>query len=294
MKELRVLGIDENGLGPLLGPLVVTGALLKFKNTADSWFHDIADSKLFFKTRSISHFSLIEETAIAVFFLLKKKMPCSPAEIFSEFTKNAECPLRINICTDKMPANFLWADSDKAKKRCSDFAAWAEINRIEMESVYSDFICPMSLNKFTETNSKLFLDFLSFCKIIKAVRQKNNLAVQAGKIGGLKFYGPYLNYVMDGYDIKIVSEQNAVSIYSLGQNRIKFRLGFFMDVEKQSFPAAVSSIAGKYIRELSMFSIRAHLNIKEDISGYHDRKTKKHIKDITLGGIPQECVFRGK
>lgn len=294
MEGKRVLGIDENGLGPLLGPLVVTGTLLKFKNSPVSWFEGIADSKLFFKTRSKNNFSLIEETVISFFSLAEKKMPSSPAEIFYAFTRNMNCPHAVNICSGRIPSKFMWADSEKTWKRCLEFSRWAEEKGIEIESIYSDFICPFSLNQFTKTHSKLFLDFVSFCKIMKAATDKNNLDVQTGKIGGLKFYSPYLRHVMNECDTKIISEKGERSLYSLRQKEVEFKLGFFMDVEKKSFPAAISSIIGKYIRELSMFSIRESLGIKNDISGYHDRKTKRLTNDINLGRIPRECVFRNK
>jgi ribonuclease HII len=67
-----------------------------------------------------------------------------------------------------------------------------------------------------------------------------------------------------------------------------------MDVEKKSFSAALSSITGKYIRELFMESIRRKLNIREDISGYHDRKTLKRIASVNMEEFPPACIFRSK
>ena len=81
----RVLGIDENGLGPLMGPLVVTGTLLKYSGSSSRWFNDIADSKYFFSTRTSGNYSRMEETVAAIFYLANKIAPRSPAEILDAF-----------------------------------------------------------------------------------------------------------------------------------------------------------------------------------------------------------------
>ena len=290
--EHRILGIDENGLGPLLGPLVVTGTLLKYQISDNRWFKDITDSKLFFKSRNRAHFALIEETVISIFYLCKKRMPKSPTEIFKVFCHQFECSQTINICTNSIPSEFLWADPEKSKKRCLEFSEWVVKNNIVIENLQCIFICPMQFNTFTVKNTKLFLDFRAFCTIINGVKQKESLHVDAGKIGGLKFYLPYLRYVMTNYEAEVVSEKDNASVYILANKEVRIAIGFFMDVEKYSFPAALSSIIGKYIRELSMFSIRRNLNIKEDISGYYDRKTKQYINNVNLGKLPTECVFR--
>ena len=283
-----ILGIDENGLGPLLGPLVITGTLISYHENTTNWFKDITDSKEFFKVRTKSKFEVLEETVISLFYLIKERMPTSPLEIFESFCLPYKCSSDINICTNKLPTEFLWADTEKSKKRCTDFSSWADKNNLKLQSINSIFVCPKEINSFTKENTKLFLDFLSFCNIIKRANYKDNLEVFAGKIGGLKFYYPYLKYVMKDYEIKIITETMEESIYILSKEGASIRLGFFMNVEKLSFPAALSSIVGKYIRELSMFSIRQHLGIKEDVSGNHDKKTKRNVCIIYFRKVPKE------
>jgi len=142
--------------------------------------------------------------------------------------------------------------------------------------------------------TKLLLDFLTFCSIIKEIPEKKGLEVQAGKIGGLKFYRSYLLYNFPDYSPVTLDEREELSSYSLKNGRTDFRMNFIMDVEKKSFPAALSSITGKYIRELFMESIRRTLNIKEDISGYHDKKTLQRIASLNTKDFPSACLFRRK
>ncbi len=291
----RVLGIDENGLGPLMGPLVVTGTLLKYGGDGTCWFDDIADSKTFFSARSKNKFSRMEETAASIFYLANKEFPSSPAAILNAFCTGTSCISGENICTGNLPKDFIWAKPEKIKKRCDEFALWAAKNDVGIEKVRSFAVCPNRINSFTEKGgTKLLLDFLTFCSIVKDVPEKDNLEVQAGKIGGIKFYRDYLLYNFPGYSPAALEEKEDISSYSLQNGRTGFRMDFIMDVEKKSFAAALSSITGKYVRELFMESIRKTLGIAGDISGYHDRKTKKHVASLNLDKFPSSCLFRRK
>lgn len=291
----RVLGIDENGLGPLMGPLVVTGTLLEYGREDPGWFDDIADSKSFFSARIPSKYSKMEETAAAIFNLANKRAPRSPAEILDVFCGGLNCFSGANICNGNIPAKFIWADPDKIRKRCDEFAEWAFMNDVKIEKVRSFCLCPNRINNFvSKGGTKILLDFLTFCNVIKESPEKNNLHVQAGKIGGLKFYGPYLRYNFPDYSLAALEEKNERSSYFLKNGAAGFRMEFIMDVEKKSFPAALSSIAGKYVREIVMESIRRTLNINEDISGYHDSKTMASIASLSPDGdrFPSVCLFR--
>ncbi|MBN1445376.1 MAG: hypothetical protein JW957_04635 [Candidatus Omnitrophica bacterium] len=289
----RVLGIDENGLGPVMGPLVVTGTLLR--QSGSGWFEDIADSKSFFPSRSANNFSKIEEAAISIFYLWKKKYPGSPAEILDAFCGKTGCLSGAEICGGRIPESFIWADAEKAKRRSEAFAQWAGKNGVEMEEIRSFSLCPRRINDSLEKGAtKLLLDFLTFCSIVKHVPEKNLLEVQAGKIGGLKFYRNHLLYSFPGFSTATLAEKEELSSYSLENGRTSFKIHFIMDVEQKSFPAALSSISGKYIREIIMEGIRKTLGIKENISGYHDGKTRKVIASLDFEKFPVGCILRKK
>lgn len=289
----RVLGIDENGLGPVMGPLVVTGTLLR--QSGEGWFEDISDSKSFFPARSADNFSKMEETVISIFHLWKKEFPSSPVQILHEFCGKQDCLSGAGICLESVSESFTWASPEKAKRRCGAFSDWAVKNSVSIESIRSSCVCTRRINDFVgKGDTKLLLDFLTYCGIVRDVPDKKGLEVHAGKIGGLKFYARYLRYGLPDFRVEVIEEKEELSSYTMKEGSTGFHIGFIMDVEKKSFPAALSSISGKYVREVIMEGIRKKLGIKEDISGYRDGRTKRCIASLSFEKFPVDCILRRK
>ncbi|MCM8760120.1 MAG: hypothetical protein NC832_00135 [Candidatus Omnitrophica bacterium] len=285
------MGIDENGLGPLMGPLVITGVLLR-QGEKEVWFDDISDSKEFF-SRNINNFSHLEETVSAVFYLYNKKEPDTPSEILKNFCKGYKCLSGLNICAGNIPDEFIWSTYKGRRERCKAFKNWMDKKGINIEWIKAIAQCPKRINDFIKRgNHKFFLDLFTFLDIVKDVPDKDELFIYGGKIGGLKFYSKYLRYRLPEYQCSVVEERNEVSLYRMEDKRAKFTLGFYADVEKISFSAALSSLVGKYIRELFMAGIRKTLGISEDISGYYDTRTLRHLKSNTFEKFPSTCLFR--
>jgi ribonuclease HII len=291
----RITGIDENGFGPVMGPLIITGTTINIKKTPVRWLPGISDSKKFFPVRSIKNFKKIEETVIALFFLLKKYFPESPEEIICKLCIENTCPARDDFCHKNIPQTYIWADKEQAKKLAENFALWSEKENFEIENIESRPVCVKEFNAFTgRGDSKFFLNFTNFCKVVNNIRDKKNLEVQAGRIGSMLYYSKFLRYSFPAGEIEILQETPAKAIYGIHEKNKSFTFAFFTDVETISFPAAVSSIVGKYIREIFMESIRKSLNIKEEISGYRDVKTKAVIKHLVFKDIPENCILRIK
>lgn len=292
-KKERVLGIDENGLGSLMGPLVITGILLNQEERED-WFDEIYDSKEFF-SRDTERFSRLEEITTALFYICNKKKPDTPSEILKNFCKSYKCISGLNICTGNIPDKFIWSTREGRRKRCEEFKKWMDKKEIEIERIKSIALCPKRINDFIKKgNHKFLLNLFTFCDIVEDIPEKDGLFIYGGKIGGFKFYSKYLRYRLPEYYCSVREEKEGVSLYNMEDKSARFTLGFYADVEKRSFSAALSSLAGKYIRELFMAGIRKTLGISEDISGYYDSKTMAFVKTNSFKNFPPECLFRFK
>jgi len=286
---MKQIGIDENGFGSLTGPLVITGTVIEMEK--EKWFRKICDSKIFFSSRSENKFKKLEEFVISLYYSIKKQMPSSPTEIVNYLSPEFKCLSRVDICFKNIPDKFLWADTQKGKEEGEELLKWMEKEKIFIKDVKSEIVCAKRFNELIKKgNSKFIVDLSHFCKIVKKFN-KGNSVIYAGKIGGMKYYLKYLRYFFPEYEIYEEIEGEKKSIY-LFEGKDNFKFGFFLDVEKLSFPASVSSIVGKYIREIFMESFRKSTGIKEKISGYRDKKTKKAIS--TLSSFPPDCVVRIK
>ncbi|MCM8785152.1 MAG: hypothetical protein NC827_07900 [Candidatus Omnitrophica bacterium] len=278
-----ICGIDENGFGPILGPLIVTG-ILTTENIKIPVY--IKDSKIFYKNKN--DFKKLEEIAIVIFYLIENKLPFSPYQIFQKFTYN-NCSFKENICEKNIPSRFENKNLDDIKNKYKDILK----EKDKIRRVIVKHICPHFFNEFvSKRESKFLLNLLNFFEIIKETENYKYIKFFCGKIGSTIYYKDYLKHFFLDYQIKTVREDDELSQYILSKNDIFFELGFYKDVENVSPVACLSSIIGKYIREIIMISVRKSLNIEENISGYRDKKTKKIIEKIDFSKYRKNCIVR--
>ncbi len=279
----NICGIDENGFGPILGPLVITG-ILADKNIKIPYY--IKDSKIIYRNKK--DFERIEEIAIILFYILKNRFPESPLDILKSFSVS-KCAFEENICEKNIPLNFKIKNHENLFSKYNDLIK--EGRRIKKIKV--NVICPYFFNEFIiKKNSKFILNLSNFCEIIKDMADYKNVKFFCGKIGGLIYYKKYLTYFFPEYEIKSIQENCNISEYQLFNKEHFFEISFFKNVEGISPLASFSSIIGKYIREIFMESIRKSLNIEEKISGYRDKNTKKIIQKIDFSKFRNSCIIR--
>lgn len=284
------IGIDENGFGSLTGPLIITGTLIDWQKR--EWFEKVVDSKKFFPSRSKNNFKKLEEFVISIYYCLNGKMPSGPVEIIKFLSPDFKCADKNDLCSKNIPEKFLWADTEKGKEDGKNLYEWGEKEGMFFKDVKSKIVCAKNFNDLIKKrNSKFVIDLMNFFEIVKELK-KDNVFIHAGKVGGMKFYIKYLRYFFPDYIINTEIESEEKSIYTFEGEKEKFKFGFFLNVEEISFAASISSIVGKYVREIFMESFRKSTGIKEEISGYRDKKTKKALS--TLTNFPSECIIRIK
>ncbi len=288
-----IIGIDENGMGPLMGPLVITGILAKSRIKFD-WFKGVEDSKRFF-SRNQNSFKKMEEFALSFFLSVYGYLPSSPVEFITKITEGISCPASKRICWESIPDHFIWADMEKVREKAEEFKRWMEEENILIKSIFSRIFCVYEINNLIDKGYKKgFIDFIGFCEVIERLKKKK-MEVIAGKIGGMKRYFLFLKYKFPDYFIETIEERPELSTYILKNENSFFKISFVEDVEDKLFFAALSSIIGKYIRELLMVSIRRSFNSKEEISGYRDKKTIRFLESIRhKENYFERCVVRKK
>ena len=281
--EFRV-GVDENGLGARLGPLVVTAVLARVterglrtlsRKLPQAIRADLDDSK-----RLLTHTNVALGEAWAR--ALTKGPSSSPAQLFEQLSLEGTSKLKrpcashvLGQCWNERSEAFLALPADLARIQKHKLAL-AE-RGVELLSVRSSVVCTQQLNdKRTKGTNRFVADLHAMESLVLALRTQAGSDVQAvcGKVGGIaeysKFFGP-----LSGRLHAILGEGRAKSGYrfpDLGE------IHFVRDADAADALVSLASLVGKYVRELFMSRIGSH-NAEADSaddkrpSGYHDPVT---------------------
>ena len=290
-----IIGIDENGLGPVLGPLVATGVAARCAD-GSSWLEGIRDSKVFFSAGRKDGFARLEELSLALFFTVYNHLPASPAQFLQRLAA-ADCPADTPFCRTGLPERFSWASPEQVEEKACHLAGWMKEHGFFITGLASHLTCARRFNELAAGRSKSLVDLLGFVEVIKRLEEPG-AEIEAGKIGGLNSYAPWLRQNFPGRDVVPVRETRERSSYVISESNRRWTLSFCLDVEEVSFAACLASIVGKYVRELSMQAINVHFGTTDRVSGYRDPKTKAFIErtlpTLAARGIPENCFLRDK
>ena len=278
--EFRV-GVDENGLGARLGPLVVTAVLARVTERGRRTLSrklpkairaDLDDSK-----RLLTHTNVALGEAWAR--VLVKAPSSSPAQLFEQLSLEGSSRLKkpcashvAGQCWNEHAEVFL-AEAEHVARIAKHKAALAE-RGVELLSVQSSVVCTQQLNdKRNKGTNRFVADLHAMESLVLALRAEAGADVEAvcGKVGGIaeysKFFGP-----LSGRLHAILVEGRAQSGYrfpGLGE------MHFVRDADAADALVSLASLVGKYVRELFMSRIGSHYgeaSTEEDKrpSGYHD------------------------
>lgn len=306
-KTFRI-GVDENGLGARLGPLVVTavlasvteqGARVLARKPPKRLAQDLGDSK---QLMSHKDFALGEAWARA----LTGDGASAPKQLFEALSLEetgelrAHCPEHVeDQCWSTSRDAFVAETSDVTRVR-GHLAWWAE-RGVTVHAVRSSIVCTKRLNDSKNAGGNRFISDLHAMERLvldlQTVAGAEILAV-CGKVGGMgsysKFFGP-LSMRLHA----VLAQGKAQSAYhfpGLGELR------FVRDADAKDSLVMLASIVGKYVRELLMARVSGYYRSDDEsleaVSGYHDPVTSRFVKATSLvrkqRRIPDICFERAR
>jgi ribonuclease HII len=298
---MLIVGIDENGLGPLIGPLVVTAAAFEAPEYDREAFWRIAkshlpadDSKKIFSSGRLGKAERatltwldafghrpLTYTDLAAAICCRTPLPLPCGDAVPERCRPSSVGLPFFA---KAPSEVNTIDADPLLSR----------NGIKTVAVRSVMVCPGAFNAALEDNemNKLKLDFNLMMRLAGdlTLSCKGDAAVLCGKVGSTRKYAKWLEGA--GFYAHVTSEENPqISSYEVAGIG---RLSFIKDADALHLPVAVASMIGKYLRELAMSDLNRLLAGPgmRRASGYRDRvtadfvaSTEKRRREIGLNEI---------
>ncbi len=290
-----LVGIDEAGYGPILGPLVISSSTFFLPHNllkADLWQilrnsvgnrrkrlagrMLITDSKkAYSRAMGIRH---LERTVLACLKCLGKE-PGTMVELIELL-----CP----GCMERLSAypwygdagnHFLSADAaDRAivSSVLSDDMASNGIELLDMKSYCLDV---GYYNKMVASvKNKANVLFSATSRLIKSALDKfggDDLQIIVDRQGGRIHYRKHLQRMFGDMELKILRESPSDSSYEMRAGSKSMRLHFVVGADERFLPVSLASMVSKYLRELLVH------NMNRYFAGFHSdlRPTAGYWKD---------------
>ena len=273
-------GIDEAGYGPKLGPLLVTGVLLKlegYKETPDLWevlqgivtkdIHApdrlvVFDSKKVYSRSQKSYDSKnpspglrrLERTVLSFYYSFKGSLPRNFGEFLLETSdfnllEAGCCPWAKIAASYPLP---LGVDRNALMSYAERLAGELKRVGIRINQIRSVFLPAYLFNQLLPTyeNNKQSLTLAQFLKILRmfiASGKTERIKITCGKLSSRKNYIDELSRWFPSYQVTVIEQTSAVSTYRLS-NIID--ISFLKNADELDFCVALSSMFAKYTREI--------------------------------------------
>ena len=290
-----LVGIDEAGFGPILGPLVVSSSAFSLPRhflTADLWQilnksvamrrkHSagrllIADSKKAHNRREgIKH---LERTVLAAFGCLDKT-PTTLVELLMLL-----CP----DCVERLET-YPWYKAIARYSTSTDIADIAIASAVLKEDLASNGMELLTLKSccldvayyntmVSAVKNKATVLFTATSRLVKSAYDNfrdDDLHIIIDRQGGRVRYRKPLQRMFPGMKLGILKESPKISSYELEADGKRMRLHFLVGADERLLPVSLASMVSKYLRELLVG------NINRYFVGFHTdlRPTAGYWKD---------------
>jgi hypothetical protein len=273
-QPITLLGIDEAGYGPLLGPLVVSGVVLSLPEPllrADLW--QVLGKAVAREKRRLLGRILITDSkkaytpATGVDTLRRSVLVCLAARTEALAVPQSSADLLETVCADCGPrlAGYPWyqdlSESSLGGNR-DDIRLAAGVLRKTLAEHAVGLAAPRSrcldvgfYNRQVEiVRNKAAVLFTEVCTLIQQSLDElpagRTLQVVVDRQGGRSGYRPVLQRMFPDMELAILREDDTLSSYELAGGGKTLRIHFPVGAELRCLPVALASMLSKYVREV--------------------------------------------
>lgn len=287
MKIERYSGIDEAGLGPILGPFCATavtfkapGDLKQLTNDLQKKLFYVDDSKKVFQGKN--GFKRLELNVLAFYYILGNSLPKSINSFIPSLNSSWNCsdiplPIETNI--------------EQIKDAAALIKKVFNAREIELLDIKRTAVSPINFNKLIDMwdNKSIVCQKIIQPLLTNCFNNEFNQQIVVDKQGGRKFYKEYLDSILNIQSTAIVQEENNHSIYRVNNNEIHF----MAKADSNNFTVALASMFSKYMRELGMLSFNNYWKEKsQDLkrtAGYYTDGIR-FITELEKQGLMPENI----
>ncbi len=278
-----LVGIDEAGFGPILGPLVVSSSIFSLPQhltKADLWqilnksvsnrcrhlagrLLIVDSKKAYSRQKGIKH---LERTVLACLKCLGEE-PAKLSDLLALL-----CP----DCLERL-SEYPWYKevgdycllADGADKAIASAVLMDDMtsNGIELLQLRSCCLDVAYYNKMVDTvKNKSRVLFTAISRLIKEAYDNfagDDLQIVVDRQGGRVHYRTILQRMFPDTELKILCESPAASSYELQANGRVMRLHFATAADQKFLPVSLASMLSKYLRQLLVESINRYF------AGFH-------------------------
>jgi ribonuclease HII len=307
------IGVDENGLGPRLGPMVITAVLARVspegwstvgRKARGALARRLGDSKDLVSHGNIGLAEAWSRALVERGCGVAAGTAASPDDLIHAITLDdrtalrAPCPSHVERqCWGKTDEAF-GAEDALVRTAAKDLDRLAQ-KGVEITGVRSVVVCSRMMNDALDGGRNRFqVDLHAMERLVLAFNQDVGEPVHAicGKVGGFGRYGDAFG-PLAGRLFVTLDEKRARSAYhfpGLGE------IAFVQDADASDLLVSLASIVGKYLREVLMARVvrfyREADGALPDASGYYDPVTTSFIAATEpvrrLRLVPSTCFER--
>jgi ribonuclease HII len=301
-----LLGADENGLGPVLGPMVTTAITLEVARydrarlLATGQALGVDDSK---NTAGFRKMAASEALSLALCEQVFGEVPESVDRFLDLLGFHDTVALRARCPSGSAPQ--CWQTPLALPCFGGEIAAGRAViegllaRGIRVRRAQSAVACAGELNaRLAAGVSRVELDLELMELLVLDAREAagEELTAICGMVGGIRSYPEKMRHLGAKGVRKLPSTKGSLryAVDSVGEVR------FEIDADARHLPVALASMLGKYVRELWMERqnrfYQGHDPSLPAVSGYHDPRTRGLIRDTSALrkrlGVTRDCFER--
>ena len=316
-----LVGIDEAGYGPLLGPLVVSSAVFRLPDEllrADLW--DIlqkavssqkkgsagriliTDSKkAYSRSSGIKHLRRTVHACLGATSNHQDEPMHTAAQLIQQLCPDCAGRITEYPWYNALNEHLLHQQPDETQIASGVLKRTLAENAIHLIGIHSECLDVAFYNsRVSVVKNKSRVLFTTLCSLILDVLNNSpandTIQIIVDRQGGRINYQQELLRMFPGFSLSVIRQDEKMSSYELSRSNRAMRIHFCVKADSKYLPVCLASMASKYLREVLMESLNNYFSqiCKElkPTAGYW-QDGQRFIKDIE-NRIPSLSIDYGK